>query len=50
MSLFSLLLADDVGILSLITIVVATLVVVVCAVIFIHKAREASNHSPTGRH
>lgn len=38
MNLFSMLLADDVGILSLITIVVATLVVVVCATIFIRKA------------
>lgn len=40
MQLFSMLLADDVGVLSLITIVVAALVVGVCASIFIRKSRQ----------
>lgn len=43
MKLFSMLLADDVGVLSLITIVVATLVVGVCAGIFIRKASKAAD-------
>ncbi|TDR82291.1 DUF3149 domain-containing protein [Paludibacterium purpuratum] len=39
MSLIQQLLSDDVGILSLITIVVAAVVVAVCAVLFIRKSK-----------
>jgi len=41
MSLISLMLSDSVGILSLITIVLATVVVCVCAVYFIRKAHNS---------
>jgi uncharacterized membrane protein YjjB (DUF3815 family) len=39
MQLITQLLSDDVGILSLVTIVVAAIVVGVCAVIFIRKSK-----------
>lgn len=40
MQLLTQLMSDDVGVLSLITIVVATVVVGVCAVIFIRKSKS----------
>ncbi|GGY07927.1 DUF3149 domain-containing protein [Paludibacterium paludis] len=45
MSLWSELLSDDVGLLSLITILVATLIVVVCVAIFVRRAMKADKES-----
>jgi uncharacterized protein YneF (UPF0154 family) len=44
MELLSLMLSDSVGILSLITIVVAALVVIVCGTIFVRKSH---NNAPS---